>query len=154
MARIGIADTCFARYDMGSLATRTIKEAEPEHELVRYTVPGFKDLPVACKKLLEEEGCEICLALGMAGSAPIDETCAHEASQGLIQAQLLTNKHVIVAFVHEREATDEEDLKKLCEERTRKHALNVLALLKGREALQPLAGKGKRQGRPDAGPLP
>ena len=36
-------------------------------KLERYTVPGVKDLPVACKKLLEENNCDICMALGMPG---------------------------------------------------------------------------------------
>lgn len=60
MKRIGIADTTFARVDMGAAAISAIKK-EASIEIVRYTVPGIKDLPVAAKKLIEEEGCEIVL---------------------------------------------------------------------------------------------
>ena len=100
MKRIGIADTTFARVDMARAAISAIKK-ESSAEIVRYTVPGIKDLPVAAKKLLEEERCDIVIALGMPGAADKDKMCAHEASTGLIAAQLLTNRHIIEVFVHE-----------------------------------------------------
>ncbi len=68
MDRIGVADTMFARYDMGSEAVAEL-ESCPGHgerfEIVRRTVPGFKDLGVACKRLVEQERCAIVVALGM-----------------------------------------------------------------------------------------
>lgn len=152
MKKIGVCDTMFARVDMAKIAIETIKNHGEEVKIERYTVPGVKDLPVACKKLLEE-GCDICLALGMPGKMPIDKTCAHEASTGLIQVQIMTNKHILEVFVHLDEGRDEKELHKITEDRTRKHALNALALLKGREALQEFAGQGKRQGHEDTGPL-
>ena len=65
MKRIGIADTTFARVDMASAAISAIKK-EASAEIIRYTVPGIKDLPVAAKKLLEEEKCDIVMASGHA----------------------------------------------------------------------------------------
>jgi len=62
MKRIGIADTTFARSDMARAAISAIKK-EASVEIVRYTVPGIKDLPVAAKKLLEEKECDIVMAL-------------------------------------------------------------------------------------------
>ena len=59
-------------------------------EILRRTVPGFKDLGVECKKMIEEDGCSIVVALAMPGKAAIDQVCAHEASQGIMIAQLLT----------------------------------------------------------------
>ncbi len=53
MNKIGIADTTFARYDMGSLAEKIIED-NISAKVVRYTVPGVKDLPAAAKKLFEE----------------------------------------------------------------------------------------------------
>tara|TARA_Y100000310_G_C20699227_1_gene828140 strand:+ start:5453 stop:5917 length:465 start_codon:yes stop_codon:yes gene_type:complete len=153
MTKIGIADTMFARYDMGSLAIKTIDENSPSADIVKYTVPGVKDLPVAAKKLIEEHKCDIVMALGMVGKQPIDETCAHEANQGLIQAELMTNKHIIKVFVHEQEANDDEKLKAIFVDRTKKHTINTLKLLEGIEALSEFAGKGKRQGSDDAGSL-
>lgn len=150
MARVGIADTTFARYDMGSLAAQILQQHDVA--VIRYTVPGFKDLAVASKKLIDEDGCDIVLACGMAGGKPIDKQCAHEASMGIQHAQLLTNTHILEVFVHEDEAQGEE-LIEIFKDRTAKHALNALALLKGRDALQPFAGTGKRQGHPDAGAL-
>ena len=75
-------------------------------EIVRRTVPGFKDLGVACKRLIELDGCLIVVALGMPGKAAIDQVCAHEASQGIMLAQLLTGVHVLEVFVHENEEED------------------------------------------------
>ena len=58
MTKIGIADTTFARVNMAELAIDIIKK-NSEHEIERYTVPGFKDLPVACLKLFEDYNCDI-----------------------------------------------------------------------------------------------
>ncbi len=152
--KVGIADTTFARYDMGKDAIDELRKNSPKIKIERYTVPGIKDLPVAAKKLIEEKNCDIVMALGMPGSQPIDKQCAHEASLGLINVQLITNKHVIEVFVHEDEAKDEKELKWLAERRTREHALNVIALLFHPEKLTKRAGTGQRQGFEDAGPLP
>ena len=152
MKRIGIADTTFARVDMARAAISAIKK-ESSAEIVRYTVPGIKDLPVAAKKLLEEERCDIVIALGMPGAADKDKMCAHEASTGLIAAQLLTNRHIIEVFVHEDEAPDEPTLAQLANRRAEEHALNAVRLLYHPEILARLAGTGQRQGYEDAGPI-
>lgn len=65
MKKIGIADTTFARFDMGRSAIDQLQKTGTGFTVVRYTVPGFKDLPVACKKLIEEQGCDIVMALGI-----------------------------------------------------------------------------------------
>ena len=148
---MGIADTTFARYDMGKAAIDELKR-HASVRVERYTVPGIKDLPVACKKLIEERGCDIVMALGMPGSKPVDKTCAHEASMGIIYCQLMTNRHVIEVFVHEDEAADGRALAALMDKRTREHALNVVKLLFDSRALEREAGTGQRQGYEDAGP--
>ncbi|MFH1683015.1 MAG: riboflavin synthase, partial [Candidatus Woesearchaeota archaeon] len=99
MAKIGICDTTFARVDMYKIAKRAIDDSLRKIKIERYTVPGIKDLPVAAKKLFDDHNCDIVLALGMPGDKEIDKQCAHEASQGLIQTQLMTNKHIIEVFV-------------------------------------------------------
>lgn len=152
MKRIGIADTTFARVDMAKAAIGAIKK-EVSAEIVRYTVPGIKDLPVAAKLLFEEKGCHIVMALGMPGAAEKDRMCAHEASTGLITAQLMTNKHIIEVFVHEDEAPDEKTLAWLAERRAVEHAHNVVRLLYYPEKLTRMAGTGQRQGYEDAGPI-
>lgn len=151
MKKIGIADTTFARFDMAKSAINELQSNATGFKILRYTVPGMKDLPVACKKLFEESECDIVLALGMPGAMPIDKQCAHEASMGLIQTQLLCNKHIIEVFVHEDEAKNEKELAWLTERRVREHALNVLDLLFKPESLTKNAGKGLRQGFEDAG---
>lgn len=151
MAKIGIADTTFARYDMGKAAMDELKK-NCSAKIERYTVPGIKDLPVACKKLFEEHGCDIVMALGMPGSKPVDKTCAHEASMGIIICQLMTNKHIIEVFVHEDEAPDERALAALMDKRAREHALNVYKLLFKPRILEQEAGTGQRQGYEDVGP--
>jgi len=151
MKKIGIADTTFARYNMAKSAIDELQSNATGFKILRYTVPGMKDLPVACKKLFEESNCDIVLALGMPGAQPIDKQCAHEASMGLIQTQLLCNKHIIEVFVHEDEAKNEKELAWLTNRRVRKHALNVLDLLFKPENLTKNAGNGLRQGFEDAG---
>ena len=150
--RIGIADTTFARVDMAQFAIAAIRR-NSNAKIVRYTVPGFKDLPIACKKLLEEDKCDIAIAFGMAGPMPIDEQCAHEASLGLQQAQLMANKHILEVFVHANEAKKEKDLYEIAKNRAEKHALNAIALLKGKTELTKYAGKGRRQGKENEGPI-
>jgi len=153
MKRIGICDTTFARYDMAAAAINELKMHAPDLKIIRRTVPGVKDLPVACKKLIEEEGCEIVMAFGMPGPDEKDKVCAHEASTGLIQAQLMTNTHIIEVFVHEDEESNPKDLKILAENRAREHAQNVIKMLFKPEKLIREAGMGMREGKPDVGPL-
>ena len=153
MRRIGIVDTTFARYDMGSAVEDELRGMGTGFKIIRRTVPGIKDLPVAAKKLIEEEKCEIVIALGMPGPKPIDKQCAHEASLGLIIAQLMTNTPIIEVFVHEDEAKDEKELAWLADRRAREHAQNAYYMLFNPEKLRKMAGTGQRQGFEDAGPL-
>ncbi|KAF5090855.1 riboflavin synthase [Methanospirillum sp. J.3.6.1-F.2.7.3] len=147
--KIGIADTTFARVNMGRFAIDELKK-HSSVTIERYTVPGVKDLPVACKKLFEEYRCDICMALGMPGGKEKDRMCAHEASTGLIACQLMTNRHIIEVFVHEDEAADDAELAWLAEQRTREHAVNVIKLMRP-GTLEREAGTGQRQGFSDAG---
>lgn len=153
MKAIGIADTTFARFDMASAAVNELERTGTGFRIERYTVPGVKDLPVACKILIEERKCDIAMALGMPGPAEKDKMCAHEASTGLIRAQLMTNKHIIEVFVHADEAKDDKELAFLAESRTREHAVNVYDLLFRPDNLRRNAGTGQRQGFADAGPV-
>jgi len=153
MKTIGIADTTFARYNMGAAAIDELKALNPNIVIKRTTVPGIKDLPVASKKLIEETHCDLVIALGMPGPKPIDKQCAHEASSGLIAAQLQTNTHILEVFVHEDEATDEKQLAWLAEQRSREHAQNAVDLLFYPNRLIKAAGTGLREGFADAGTL-
>lgn len=156
MDRIGVVDTMFARYDMGAEALDELKQCPgygSRFEVVRRTVPGFKDLAVECKRLIEQQDCRIVVALGMPGKAAIDQVCAHEASQGLMQAQLMTSTHILEVFVHENEEDDPALLAAVCKDRARKHALNAYWMLYEPEQLVRKAGRGVRQGYEDAGPI-
>lgn len=147
--KIGIVDTTFSRVDMGGIALDEIK-AYPDVQTERRTVPGIKDLAVECKRLLEE-GCDCVLALGMVGGAPIDTQCAHEASLGIQQAKLMTNKHIVEAFIHENEGWSEKEFVDICNNRIRKHVHNAVVLVKDPQKLVESAGKGLRQGKDDEG---
>jgi riboflavin synthase len=153
MRLIGIVDTTFARTDMGGAALDELGKLGTGFRTIRRTVPGIKDLPVAAKKLIEEEKCDIVIALGMPGSKPTDKQCAHEASTGLIAAQLMTNHHIIEVFVHEDEAADAKTLAWLMDKRAREHAANAYNLLFRPEVLVRNAGRGLRQGYEDVGPI-
>lgn len=149
--RVGVADTTFSRVNMGVIAIDELKK-HASVAIERVTVPGIKDLPVACKKLIEERRCDIVLALGMPGGQEKDRLCAHEATQGLIMTQLLTNTHIVEVFVHEDEAKDERELAWLAEQRTREHAINAIKIVLYPRELERDAGTGQRQGFADAGP--
>ncbi|OPX66807.1 MAG: Riboflavin synthase [Methanoregulaceae archaeon PtaB.Bin056] len=149
--KIGVVDTTFARVNMGSIAVDELKK-HASVGIERVTVPGIKDLPVACKKLIEERKCDIVMALGMPGGKEKDRMCAHEASMGLITCQLMTNTHIVEVFVHEDEAKDDRELAWLAESRTREHAENAIKMVLHPKDLTRQAGTGQRQGFPDAGP--
>lgn len=149
--KVGVCDTTFSRVNMGAIAVDELRK-HASVSIERYTVPGVKDLPVACKKMITERGCDIVMALGMPGGVQKDKMCAHEASQGLIQVQIMTNTHIIEVFVHEDEAKDERELAWLAEQRTREHAVNAIRLILYPEELTRMAGTGQRQGFADAGP--
>lgn len=156
MDLIGVVDTMFARVDMGAYALDELRSCPgygERFEVVHRTVPGFKDLAVCCKRLVEEGGVKILVALGMPGRAPIDQVCAHEASQGIMLAQLLTSTPILEVFVHENEEEDPADLVPVCENRARKHARNAYWMLYEPEQLTRRAGQGIRQGYADAGPI-
>ncbi|MHB1517596.1 MAG: riboflavin synthase [Acidimicrobiales bacterium] len=156
MDRIGIVDTMFARFDMGAEAVAELATCPGfgvRFEILHRTVPGFKDLAVECKRLIELDGCDIVVALGMPGRAAIDQVCAHEASQGLMQAQLMTSTHILEVFVHEDEEDDPVRLAGVCVDRARKHAHNAYWMLYEPEQLSRRAGQGIRQGYEDAGTL-
>ncbi len=153
MYRIGVVDTTFSRVDMAKIVIDELKNNLTGIQVIRYTVPGIKDIPVAAKKLIEEHNCDIVITLGWVGATQTDKYSYLASSIGIIMVQLLTNKHIIDVTVHEDEAKSPEELLQIAVDRARKHAHNIIALLKGREALSRWAGKGRRQGKPDAGPL-
>ncbi|MEM4696228.1 MAG: riboflavin synthase, partial [Desulfurococcaceae archaeon] len=146
--------TTFARVDMAKYVIRILEKEIPGVEIIRYTVPGLKDIPVATRKLLIDEKCDGAITLGWVGADLTDKFTYLATSIGLIMLQILTGKHVIDVTVHEDEARDEKELYDIAIDRAVKHALNLVNLLKyGREALSKFAGKGLRQGKPDVGPI-
>ena len=157
IVKIGVVDTMFARYDMGATARKELSSCPgfgTTFEVVSQTVPGFKDLAVAAKNMIEKEGASIVVALGMPGSQPIDKQCAHEASQGLMTAQLMTSTPILEVFVHEDESDDDTVLASVFENRSRDHARNAYWMLFEPEQLAKRAGQGIRQGFANAGSLP
>jgi len=150
--RIAVVDTTFARVDMADFAVRALKSRGTGFKVVRDTVPGIKDLPVACRRLFLE-GADLCLALGMPGKAEYDKTCAHEASLGLMFTGVLAAKPVVECFVFEGEASGPKELAALARRRAEEHALNAYAMLFRPRDLARSAGEGLRQGFADAGPV-
>ena len=152
MKRIGLLDTTFARVDMARYALDRLRSTGTGFRIERSTVPGIKDLPVACRRLFRERSVDLCLALGMPGRAEYDKTCAHEASLGLILTGVLEAKPIVECFVFEGEASGDRELETLARRRAEEHAENAYALLCRPERLARRAGEGLRQGFPDAGP--
>jgi riboflavin synthase len=148
----GVVDTTFATVNMGDIAIRALRQEGVQGANVRrVTVPGFKDLAVAAKRLLDT-GCDVAIACGMVGPEPIDKQCGHEASLALGQAQLMTGKHILEVFVHMDEAKTDAQLLKVVENRVVEHAVNAFWLLEKPEELVKRAGTGQRQGFSDIGP--
>src|SRR5208282_3799548 len=56
--KIGIADTTFARVDMARYAVKALQARGTGYRLLRRTVPGIKDLPVACRRMFLEGGAD------------------------------------------------------------------------------------------------
>ncbi|MEM4213338.1 MAG: riboflavin synthase, partial [Thermoplasmatales archaeon] len=94
MAKYGIVDTTFSRVDMGKIAYETIRKEDPDGNILRYTVPGIKDLPVGAVKLFED-GCDGVITLGWVGKTVLDKYSYLAASIGLINAQLMVKKHIM-----------------------------------------------------------
>jgi riboflavin synthase len=152
VSRIGVVDTTFSRVDVGQAALEELADLDPDHDVTRRTVPGVKDLPAACRALLDD-GADLVMALGMVGPEDVDKTCGHEASMGLMALRVLFGRPVIEVFVHMDEVDTDEALRDLARERTREHAVNAHRLLEDPEALEELAGTGQREGFEDAGPV-
>jgi riboflavin synthase len=150
--RVGIADTTFARVDMARQAVRTLQASGTGFKIVQRTVPGIKDLPVACRQLFQEEKADLCLAFGMPGKAEYDKVCAHEASLGLMFTGVLEAKPIVECFVFEGEAKDDRELETLARRRAEEHAQNAYSMLFRPQNLRRAAGEGLRQGFADAGP--
>jgi len=150
--RYGIVDTTFSTVNMGQIAVKALREAGiPDERIVCVTVPGFKDLAVAAKILIEQKGCGIALACGMPGPEPIDKQCGHEASLAIGQAQIMTSTHILECFVHMDEARTDAELIRICTNRVAEHALNLVWLLERPDELRARAGTGQRQGFADVG---
>jgi len=165
---IGVADTTFSRVNYYPFVEQAVKDGMSQEfvnfdiVLERYTVPGIKDLPVACKILFEKHNADIVIALGMVGKEKIDNQCSHEASTAIQNVMLQQSKHILEVFVHMNEAIEvknkkqklnEKKLFSICKDRAYKHAFNALFLLKGKDALSIFAGHGKRQGSNHAGEI-
>ena len=152
MKTIGIVDTSFSRFDMASSAVDQLAKQGGGVDILRYTVPGIKDL-AAGAKILFDRGADLVMTLGMVGRQTVDKDCALAADFGLQMVQALTGKHILGVMVHEEETKDEAALGRLFDRRTREHAVNCYDLLFRPEALRKRAGTGQREGFDDAGPL-
>ncbi len=150
--RIGIVDTTFARVDMARHAIEEIQKNVPKAQILRITVPGFKNTPWAARKLIVENECDGILVLGWIGKSLTDKLTYAVTSMGLVLLQIEYGKPIVDVTVHEDESEDPKELYNIAIDRARKHAVNLVKLIRG-EDLSKYAGKGLRQGRPDVGPL-
>jgi len=151
--RIGVIDTTFSNIDTASIAIKEIKRLANQVTIRRYTVPGLRDIPLACKILIEREKCGIVLATGMVSRKGAEKQVENQAVQGIMLVQLETGRHVITAFFDEHESRDKTKLYKIVVDRVRKHAQNSLKLLAVPESLTDYAGLGLRQGSRDVGQI-
>jgi riboflavin synthase len=152
-ALYGVVDTTFAVARQGVRAIDQLHQHGVPDERIRFTtVPGFKDLGIAARRLLEQ-GCDIALCCGMVGAEPVDKDCAKDASLGIQLAMHATGKPILEVFIHMDETDDPEELVAVVDNRVREHATNAYWLMEDPAELTRRAGSGQRQGFPDAGSL-
>ncbi|MCR8501221.1 MAG: riboflavin synthase [Crenarchaeota archaeon] len=151
--KIGIIDTTFARVDMASVVIEEIRKLEPQAEIIRWTVPGIKDIPGAAKRIIDFHSCDGLIVLGWVGKEFVDKLSYVAYSVGIMLVGILTSKPIIDVTVHEEESEDPKELKKIAIDRARKHARNLIYVIKDPTYLTKWSGKGLRQGYPDVGPI-
>lgn len=157
-ARYGIVDTTFAVATQGPRAIDQLhRHGVTDDRIVWRTVPGFKDLGAAARRMLEPkdrggDGCDIVVACGMAGADAIDKQCAQDASIGLQMCQQATCKPVLEVIVHMDEAEGEE-LVAVVDNRVREHATNAYWMMEAPQELTRRTGSGQRQGFQDVASL-
>ncbi len=151
--RICIVDTTFSRVDMARYAIEVLTQLNPQIEIYRSTVPGLKDIPVEILNIMRKYDCDAGMVFGWVGSSLTDKITYLVYSLAIQYVQLKLGKHIIDVTVHEDEATSERELYRIAVDRARKHAENLYNLLYMPEKLLEEAGKGKRQGVPDVGPI-
>ncbi len=149
--KYAIVDTTFAVVNMGDRAEDQLR-SHGVTDIVRRTVPGFKDLGAACRQLLDG-GADIAVACGMVGPEDIDKQCSQDASFGLQLCQQFTGKHILEVFVHMDECDTDAQLIDVVDNRVREHATNAYWLLEAPDKLAKLAGTGQRQGFEDVGSI-
>jgi riboflavin synthase len=151
-AKYGIVDTTFAVAMQGPRAIDQLHAHGVTDERIVYrTVPGFKDLGLGARRMLDE-GCDIVLACGMAGADPIDTQCAQDASIGIQMCQQATGKPVLECIIHMDEA-EGDALVAVVDNRVREHATNMFWMMEDPGELTVRAGTGQRQGFDDVGSL-
>ncbi len=149
----GIVDTTFAVARQGVRAIDQLHQhGVPDDRIQFTTVPGFKDLGIAARRLLEN-GCHIVIACGMAGPEDIDKQCAQDASLGLQLAMQSTGKPILEVIVHMDETEDPAELVAVVDNRVREHATNAYWMMEAPGELTRRAGSGQRQGFDDVGPV-
>ena len=151
--KIAVVDTTFARVDMAKYVIEEIKRLDPNIEITRITVPGIKDLPGAAKRAISQYNCDGVITLGWVGKEFVDKLSYVATSIGLMIVGIMTDKVIIDVTIHEDESDDPKNLKKIAEDRSRKHARNLVFMLKNPEYLSKFAGRGLRQGYGDVGPI-
>lgn len=158
-ARYAIVDTTFAVARMGPRAIDQLHRHGVADDRITYrTVPGFKDLGVAARRMLEPadrggDGCDIAVACGMVGADPIDKQCAQDASTGIQLAMHATGRPVLEVFVFMDETDDPGELVGVVDNRVREHATNAYWMMEEPARLTLRAGTGQRQGFEDVGPV-
>ena len=153
MVKICIVDTTFARVDMTKHAIDVLSTLMPDAVIVRRTVPGIKDVPVAIKILMKGEGCDAGMVFGWVGRTLTDKISYAVYSLAIQLVQLELEKPIIDVTVHEDEAESDTELYRIAVDRARKHAENLYLMLRNPEELTRRAGTGRRQGYPDVGPI-
>ncbi len=154
LEKICIVDTTFARVDMAKYAIDKLRSIMPNAKIIRRTVPGIKDIPLAIKRLMVEEKCDAGMVFGWVGPTLTDKISYAIYSLAIQIVQLELMKPILDVTLHEDESSNELELAKIAIDRSEKHAVNLYYLLTNPEILTRYAGTGRRQGYPDVGPIP
>lgn len=149
MFKLGIIDTAYSRVDMMRLVLEKTQEIARIHKInvktLSRTVPGHKELAVEALRLIEDQGCDICIVLGWVGPRKSDLVSAHEACMALNIAKTMSRTHILECIIYESDIEEKSLLEssRLKAISCTRHALGMISDI---DCLKIKGGEGDREG--------
>lgn len=147
---LGVVDTVNSRYDAGAHAERILGD-ERGVTVRRETVPDCSNLPLGCKRLVEDAGCDLVLALSVLENRRLPKTALRATYDKLLDVETETDTPILKVFAYEDEMRSADDVLELVENRIASYCADALAVVDESTDLTDAAGRG---GWPGDDPTP